>query len=184
MSTAAKKATTEKVTKQAEAAVNASKEGVETVMKAGTDAVAKTYEQAAAATREQVESTFKVYEKAFKDVDGYKEIAEFGKDNVEAALVSGAALVKGFQEFGKAWTAMAQASIENSYEIGHAALGCKSVQELTELQADYAKKRYNDLVADGRTLAGLSVKVTEDALAPVRARVDAAVAAFAKSPSA
>ena len=129
-------------------------------------------------------SAFKAYEKAFKDVDGYKEIAEFGKDNVEAALISGAALVKGFQEFGKTWTAMAQASLENSYEVGQAALGCKTVQEFTEFQADVAKKSYNDLVADGRTLAGLSVKVAEEALAPVRARVDAAVSAFAKSPSA
>jgi phasin family protein len=184
MTSAAKKAVTDKISKQAEAAVNASKEGVEAAMKAGTDALAKTYEQVAAATREQMDVAFKACEKTFKDVDGYKDIADFNKGNVDAAFQAGAAMVKGVQEFGKTWTGMAQASLESSLAATQATFACRNFKDFAEVQADLAKKAYNEMLSDSRTLATLSAKVAEETFAPVRARVDATVAVFSKSPSA
>ena len=184
MTTAAKKAVTDKISKQAEAAVNASKEGVEAAMKAGTDAMAKTYEQVATATKEQMDAAFKACETTFKDVDGYKDVVAFNKGNVDAALEAGAAMVKGMQAFGKAWTGMAQASLESSLAATQATFACRNFKDFAEVQSDLAKKAYNDMLSDSQTLATLSVKVAEETFAPVRSRVDATVAVFSKSPSA
>lgn len=181
---AAKKAATEKVTKQAEAAVSVGKESVEAAVKASTEAVTKAFERTSAVTKEQLDAAFKACDKAFKDVEGYKDMSAFGKENVDAAMKSSAAFVKGFQEFGKAWTTMAQTSMENSLTVTNAMIGCKNLQELAELQAEIAKKNYHEMIAESKALSGLSAKIAEEAFAPLRARVDAAVETFAKSPSA
>lgn len=184
MTTAAKKVVTDKISKQAEAAVNASKEGVEAAVKVGTEAMTKTFEQVGSATKEQMDATFKACEKTFKDVEGYKDVAEFSKGNVNAALEAGAAMMKGIQDFGKTWTSMAQASMESSLAATQATFACRNIKDFAEIQADLAKKTYNEMVSDSRTLATLSVKVAEETFASVRARVDATVAAFSKSTSA
>lgn len=181
---AAKKATSEKVTKQAEAAVSVGKESIEAAVKASTEAVTMAFERTSAVTKEQFDAAFKACDTAFKDVAGYKDISAFGRENVDAAIKSGAAFIKGFQDFGKAWTTMAQSSMENGLAAASSMIGCKNLPELAEFQAELVKKNYHEGVADSRALTGLSVKIAEEAFFPLRARVDAAVETFAKSPSA
>ena len=163
--------------KQVEAAVAAGKETVETAVKVGTDAFAKGYESAMDATREQVDAAVRAGADAFQ---GYEEVVAFGKDNVEAVMESSAILAKGAQEFNKAWFDLAQVSVDQNVAATKALLGCKTVKELAEVQSGLATRNYDTLVADGRKLSDMSVKLAEDVARPVNARVNAAMDKLSK----
>ncbi len=163
--------------KQVEVAIATGKETVETAVKVGTDAYAKGYESAIVATREQVDAAVKAGADAFL---GYEDVVAFGKDNVEAVMESSTVLAKGTQEFTKAWFDLAQASVDQNVAATKALLGSKTVKELAEVQSGLATRNYDALVADGRKLSDMSVKLAEDVAKPVNARVNAAMDRFSK----
>lgn len=170
MSTRAKTAQTaafEDATAQAKATV-------ETLVKAGQDAAAKGYEQVVVAAKEQVE---KANAQLLK---GYEEYAAFGKQNVDAFVQSGSIVAKGMEEMSKAVFAFTQASLEAGVATGKAMLAVKTLRELVDLQAGFAKSSLDGFVAEGTKLSEMGVKVANQALEPINARVHAAVEKLAK----
>ena len=161
----------------AEAAEAAGAEAVETVVKAGAQAAAKGYEKAVAMGREQVETAVKAGAGAFK---GYDELAGFGKDNVEAVMTSGAILAKGMQDLNNVWLGLARASVEDAVGAAKALFGCKTVAEVVEVQTGLAQAQYEKFVEDSRRLSAMSAKLSENASAPIAARVTVAVEKFNK----
>jgi phasin family protein len=177
--TAARKNTAGKAgtAKPVEAAVAAGAEAVETVVKAGAQVAAKGYEKAVAMGREQVETAVKAGAGAFK---GYDELAGFGKDNVEAVMTSGAILAKGVQDLNDVWLGLARASVEDAVGAAKALFGCKTLPEVVEVQTGLAQAQYEKFVAESRRLSDMSAKLTENASAPIAARVTVAVEKFNK----
>lgn len=145
------------------------KETVEDVTVKGTEFVQKGYEQVVGATREQLEkasaSAFKVYE----------EVSKFQKDNYDAYLAASTIFAKGAENVGKAWMSLTQESLENAAQTAKALLGAKTLREAVDLQSDFAKSNFDKLVAESTKLSELSVKVANEAFAPLNARVNVAV---------
>jgi len=110
----------------------------------------------------------------------YEELNALTKGNVDAVVQSGTIVAKGAEEAGKQVAAFAQASLEKSVATSKAFLTVKSIRELIDLQNAYAKQSFDALVAETTKLQELSVKVTNDALAPLSARVNLAVEKLAK----
>ena len=157
---------------QMEAAVAAGKDNMETVVKATAEAAAMGYEQAVQSTKEHVEAAFKAGSDAFK---GYEDVSAFNKDNVDALVKSGAVLAKGVQDFNSLWFDFAQTSLEDSIAATKALLGCKTLQQVAEVQSDLVKTSYDKLVAESRKMSDMSVKVAENAAKPIAGRVNVAV---------
>jgi len=145
------------------------KETFEDVAAKGTDFVQKGYDQMLGATREQLE---KASVSAFK---AYEEFSKFQKDNYDAYLAASTIFAKGAENVGKTWMSLTQEALENAAQTAKALLGAKTLREAVDLQSDFAKSNFDKLVAEGTKLSELSVKVANEAFAPLNARVNVAV---------
>lgn len=110
----------------------------------------------------------------------YEELNALTKGNVEAVVQSGTIVAKGAEIAGKQVAAFTQTSLEQSLAIGKSALAVKSIRELVDLQNSYLKSSLDALVAESTKLQQLSIKVTNEALAPLNARVNLAVETLSK----
>lgn len=177
MNDMAKKSMGAKITQPVETAVAVGREAVETAVKAGREAATKGYEQAMAMGKEQVEAAVKAGAEAFK---GYEDVATFGRDNAEAVARSSTILAKGVQDINKAWMGLAQSAVEESVTQAKNILGCKSVQDVFQLQGEYIRGNYAKLMGESRRIADMTVKLTEEAVAPLARRVNATVEKLTK----
>lgn len=142
---------------------------MEDVAAKGADFVQKGYDQVLGTTREQIE---KASASAFK---AYEDLSKFQKDNYDAYLAASTIFAKGAENVGKAWMSLTQEALENAAQTAKALLGAKTLREAVDLQSDFAKSNFDKLVAEGTKLSELSVKVANEAFAPLNARVNVAV---------
>lgn len=147
---------------------------VETAVKSGQDVVQKNLETAFAMTKDQFEKAGGTMFKGFDDV------AAFGKDNVEAVVTAGNIATKGWQDLGAAWFAFAKGAVDTNVAVMQAMMSVKSPQDLVNIQSSYAKSTFDSFVAEGSKFSEMGVKVTNDAMAPINARVNATVEKFSK----
>jgi phasin family protein len=111
----------------------------------------------------------------------FDKITEYHKANYDALMKSHAALVAGFEQISKEVVTLTQASLESAAAATKAALAVKTLADLMSLQADYGKTSFEKLVADSTKLGELGVKVANEAIAPVSARVNETVAFVRKA---
>lgn len=162
--------TAKAATKPMEDAVAAGKQTIEQAMKASTES----YEQAIAMGKEQVESASTA---AFKS---YDDMATLNKQGVEAFMKAGNIWAKGYEDLGKAYFSFAQEAAECSAEVAKAMMKAKTVQDVIDVQTDFAKKRFDHLVAEGTKMSEMSVKVATDTIQPLQQQLDSAVSTLVK----
>lgn len=150
------------------------KEQFESLIKAQQEQAKAQFEQTVAATKEQVEKA------SAQLLKGYEEFAAFSKENVDAFVQSGTIAAKGAEEIGKEVAAFAQSSFEKNVAAGKALMSAKSFNEAVDLQQTIAKQSLDAFVAEATKLQELSVKVTNDAFAPLTARLNALIATLSK----
>lgn len=136
--------------------------------------VANKMEHAMQSTKENVEKASQAF---FK---GYDQLATLGKDNVDAVVKSGTIMAKGFEEMGRALMALTQANMEQAVAVAKASLTCTTLKQVVDLHSDYARTSFDKLMSEGNKLSELSIKVANEAVAPIQARVNVAVEKFAK----
>lgn len=169
--TTTKKAGAAKVdVKQIEDAVAAGKQTVEQAVAATKEHV----EQAVAATKEQVE---KASTAALKS---YEEFATYGKDSFDVASKFNDAVVKGSEEFGKAYYEFLKSSADAGAETAKAMLAAKSLNELVEIQSGFARSSFDNFVNESGKLNEIGVKVATEAFEPVQAHMNATVERMVK----
>ena len=121
------------------------------------------------AAREQLE---KASQTAYKS---YEEITKLQKDNWDAFVASSQIWAKGAEVVGKAWMTLAQDTLENAATTAKAMVGVKSLREAVDLQTDFAKGNFDKFVAESTKLSETVVKVANDAMEPITARVNVTV---------
>ena len=129
----------------------------------------KGFDQFLAPAKEQVEKAQAQSAKVLEDV------TKFQKDNLEAVVSASNVYAKGFETFGKTWYALTQETVEASAAVAKALLGAKTLKEAVDLQTDFAKTTFDKFVAEGTKLSEMSIKVANEALEPINARVNVAV---------
>ncbi len=117
-------------------------------------------------------------EKAMKTAE---EFVSFGQGNVEAFVKSGQIWAAGVQDLTKQVAATAQASFEESMSTFKALSSVKSLKDAMDLQASFARSALEKTMTETGKLTDASFKLTEQALAPITARMTVAVEKFAKS---
>jgi phasin family protein len=110
-----------------------------------------------------------------------EEIVSFGQGNLEAAMKSAQIFATGLQDLSKHVAVTTQASIEDSVATMKAIAGVKSVKDVIDLQTSFARTMMEKMVAESGKLTDASLKLTEQAIAPLTARVSLAVEKFSNA---
>ena len=164
-----------------EAAESTIKDGVAKVTAGFEAAQTQLQEGVAKATAgfEATQTKMKIgVEKAMKTTE---ELVAFSQGNVEAIVKSGQIWVAGVQDLSKHMAAAAKASMEESMAAFKALTSMKSLKDAFELQSSFTRSAMEKSLAESGKLTDASMKLTEQALAPIAARVTVAVEKFAKA---
>ena len=116
-----------------------------------------------------------------KAIKSAEEFVAFSQGNVEAFVKSSQIWATGLQDLGKHFAASAQASIDETVAGVKALSSVKSFKEAIELQSTMTKTAMEKMVAETGKLTDASVKLAEQAIAPLTARVTLATEKFTKA---
>jgi phasin family protein len=116
-------------------------------------------------------------EKAMKTAE---DLVAFSQGNMEAMVQSSQIWATGVQDLSKNLAAAAQASMDQSMSAFKALTGVRSLKDAFELQASFARGALEKSLAESGKLTEASFKLTEQAMAPITARVTVAVEKFAR----
>ena len=156
-------------------------EGVSTVSKGVEQSVATFKDSVSAATAGFESTQTKVKEQMEKAMKTAEELVSFSQGNLEAIMKSGQIWTAGVQDIGKQVAASAQASFDESMSTFKALTSVKSLKDALDLQANYARSSLEKAVTETGKLTDASLKLAEQAWAPITARVTLAVEKFAKT---
>jgi phasin family protein len=154
----------------AEAAVS---QAIDATMSSLKDGVAQ-------ATAEAQTTPTRVKEGMEKVMKTAEEFVTFSQGNVEAVVKSSQIWATGMQDLSKHIAASAQASFDQTMSTFKAFTSVKSLKDAFELQSAFARSTLEKTMAESGKLTDASYKLTEQALAPITARVSLAVEKFAK----
>jgi phasin family protein len=152
----------------------ASAQGFETTMsglKDGMNRAASGFADTQAKVKEGMEKAMKTAE----------ELLAFSQGNVEAMVKSGQIWAAGVQDIGRQLAASAQASFDETMSTFKAISSAKSLKDAFELQAGLARSTLEKTMSESGKLTDASMKLTEQVLAPLTARVSVAMDKFSKS---
>jgi phasin family protein len=107
-----------------------------------------------------------------------EQFAEFHKGNMEAMVKSSQIWATGLQDLSKHVASTAQTRMEETLSTFRAMTGVKSIKEAFELQSSFARTSMEKAMSEGTKLTESSLKLAEQAYAPITARVNAAVEVF------
>ncbi len=109
-----------------------------------------------------------------------EEMVSFGQGNLEAFTKAGQIWAAGVQELSKQFAATAQAHVDQTVATFKALTTVKSFKEAVDLQSTLARSTVEKAVAETGKLTDASLKLAEQAWAPVTARVTLAVEKFGR----
>ncbi len=137
----------------------------------GITQAAAEIEQTQARLQEGMEKTMKTTE----------EMVAFGQGNIAAVMRSGQIWAAGLQDLGKQVAATAQGQIADTVAALKAIAGAKSLKDAIEVQTALARTTIEKTFAESGRITETSLKLTEQALAPVTARMSLAVEKFGRA---
>jgi phasin family protein len=169
--------------------IDAAAEVVAAVAAAGNETAAATEAavtseigHAAAAQKALVASTQdEVKTKMEKAMKTAEEFVSFGQGNIEAFVKASQIWAAGVQDLGKQFAATAQAQMDQTVATMKALAGVKSVKEALDLQSSLARASVEKVMAETGKLTDASLKLTEQAMAPITARVTLAMEKFGRT---
>lgn len=110
----------------------------------------------------------------------YEELSAAAKDALDAVVASSEVLSQGLQNLGTTVYGLAQQSVDEGMALSKQLMAAKTLRELIDLQSAQVKAQLDRLLTEAPRLGDLSVKLVEDAVAPLNARVKAVVEKFTK----
>jgi phasin family protein len=154
-----------------------------------TGETVKGFDKSLQAVREGIEkatkgietSQLKLKEGVEKAVKTSEEILSFSQGNMEAIIKASQIYSAGIQDLSKYFAASGKASFEESVAFTKSMMGVKSIKEAVDLQTGFTKSSIEKAVSETNKLADATVKLTEQSIAPLTARVALAVETFGKT---
>ncbi len=168
----------EAVTASNEATVAATTKAYEQAAAQATAGYEQTVAQATAGYEQTQTKMKEGMEKAMKTAE---EFVTFGQGNLEAVVKSGQIWAAGMQDISKQVAATAQSSIEQTLSTFRALTGVKSLKDAMDLQSSLARSTLEKTMSESGRLTDASMKLAEQAMAPLTARVSLAVEKFART---
>jgi phasin family protein len=142
-----------------------------------TTAKTKVADKAASVIETTQDQFAKAAETQFKAAD---EVAAFGKSNVDAFMQAGTIFFHGFEEIARTMVGLTQAQVEANMSTAKALISAKTLTELTDLQSAYTKTAFDHAVTEATHLSELAIKIANEAIEPISARVTATIEQMSK----
>jgi phasin family protein len=140
-------------------------------LKAGASAVTAGFEQTQTKVKENMEKVMRTAE----------ELVSFGQGNLEAFVKSGQIWAAGVQDLSRQFAATAQAHLDETLSTFKALTAVKSVKEVVDLQSGLARSTVEKTLSETGRFTEASVRLAEQAAAPIAARVTLAVEKFGRA---
>jgi phasin family protein len=130
--------------------------------------------------RDTVETMTAAGNEAFKEgfektIKSFNEAGSFHKENLDAVIASATAAGKGAEKLNADTIAFAKKSMEDTVAASKALTSAKSVQEMVEVHTNFVKSSMDAYLAQINTVTDLYAGTVKDTMAPLNARVSAAV---------
>ncbi len=109
------------------------------------------------------------------------EMTEAAKGNVEAVVESGKIMAAGMQDMGKTYADEAKSAYETLTADMKEMAAVKSPTELFQLQGKIMRRNFDAMVATTSKNTEAAMKLANDAVAPISARVNVAVEKMSKA---
>ncbi len=132
------------------------------------DRAAAGFEQAQAAMRANMEKAMKTTE----------ALISFSQGNFEAAARAGQIFATGWQDMAQHFTTAARESLNETVSTYKALSSAQSVTEAVELQSRLVRGLLDKAVSHNSQFADSTVKLSEQTLAPLKARLSMAAQTF------
>ena len=133
----------------------------------------------ATASLEQAQAQLKQgYERAVKTAE---QFAQFHQGNIEALVKASQIWATGLQDLSKHFAATEQSQIDETVATVKALSSVKSLKEAMDLQSSLAKTAMEKMVAETGKISDASMKLAEQTIAPLTARVTLAAEKFGKT---
>jgi phasin family protein len=110
-----------------------------------------------------------------------EEMVSFGQGNVEAIVKSSQIWAAGVQDLSKAFAATAQAQMDAAMAAMKALSAVKSLKDAVELHSTTTRNSVETVMAETGKLTDASMKLAEQAMAPLAARVTLAAEKFGRA---
>jgi phasin family protein len=134
--------------------------------------------QAAAHTMEQAQTAIRAnVDKAIKTAG---DMFTFAQGNFEAFTHSSQILATGWQDMSQTLAASAKATVDDTMHTFKAISSAKSIKEAMDLQATLLRSTLEKAVSHGGKITDTSIKLSEQALAPITARLTLAAETFGR----
>lgn len=111
---------------------------------------------------------------------GYEEMMRLGTEAVNALLSTTNLMASGMRTLSNEIAAFTQGALERSVSASKAMYETRSLYELFDLTQSTAKAQIGALADEGAKLAHLSTELAQQAAAPFKDRMDAAVASLSR----
>jgi phasin family protein len=139
-------------------------------LKEGVAQATASLEQTQTVIRQQMEKAMKTASDMFS----------FAQGNVEAFTRCGQILTTGLQDMGQTITASTKASMEDTMHTMKAMGSVKSIKEAMDLHAALLRSTMEKAVSQTSKLTDSSMKLSEQAFAPITARMSLAAETFGR----
>ncbi len=101
-----------------------------------------------------------------------EELQAIGRENVEAAFASAAALTRGLQSIATEVADFQRKSVEDTAAVWEKALAAKSFEKAVEVQTEFAKGVYEAYLGRANKISEIYLNAAKEALKPFEAQVD------------
>ncbi|GEM_PF-4414396 len=98
----------------------------------------------------------------------FGELTKVNQDMVDATLKSSSIMAKGAEDLSKRAIAFSHSSFEASALAAKGFIACRNLNDALGLQANFAKNNYDNLIAEANAVQKLSLKMANDAFAPLQ----------------
>ena len=99
------------------------------------------------------------------------DFQKMGKDNYDAIVRSYGELNKGFQAITARMTDYSKRAFEDATRTFEQLVGVKSLEQAIEIQSQYAKRSYDNWVAEASKLSEMCAEMARDSYRPVEQAV-------------
>jgi phasin family protein len=152
-----------------------------TATKAGVEQATKLMTDGAAQTRAALEKSMEHANKTARDMfKASEDAAEFSRGNVEALSRATQIYFTGLQDLGRQTMALMQGITDHALEGAKALAAVKSLKEAADIQSNLGRAAFERATAETTRLQEASLKLAEQAFAPITARVSLAVERMTK----
>jgi len=109
-----------------------------------------------------------------------QEFLAFGQGNLDAFMKSSQIWAAGVQDISKQFAAMAQSGFDETMATFQSLAAVKSPKDALDIQANLARTSLERAAAETGKITDASLKLAEQAMAPITARMSLAAEKFAK----